>query len=273
MTNQNIQYQKDAGVAVVTLNRPDRLNAWTLYMENEVREAMADAAADDGVRVIILTGAGRGFCAGADMSLLGGIQTGGNRQRRSAATGAAFDPTANPNFQMRYSYFPAIPKPVIAAINGPAAGLGLIVALYCDMRFAARSAVFTTAFSRRGLIAEHGISWLLPRLVGTSRALDLMLSARKLDAAEAERIGLVDRLCDDGELLNETMRYAKDLVSNVSPRSMRVMKRQLWDAQFQTLAEATAIGNREMLTSFESADFKEGVAHFLEKRPPNFTGK
>jgi len=273
MDYQSILYSVQAGVALLTLNRPDRLNAWTMQMEEEVRAAMGDAAGDPAVRVIVLTGAGRGFCAGADMDLLAGIQQGSAGQRRGILGAPPFDATANPNFQMRYSYFPAVPKPVLAAINGPVAGLGLVIALYCDMRFAARDAVFTTAFSRRGLIAEHGISWLLPRLVGPSRAMDLILSARKLDGAEAARIGLVDRACDPGELLKETMSYAEDLAQNVSPRSMRVMKRQLWEAQFQTLAEANAVANGEMLASFESEDFREGVAHFVEKRQARFSGK
>ncbi|WP_341703080.1 enoyl-CoA hydratase [Ferrovibrio sp.] len=268
MAYTEILYDVTDAVATVTLNRPDRLNAWTTTMETEVRAAMARAAEDAAVRVILLTGAGRGFCAGADMDLLNNIQGGGERR----GPPPAFDLTARPDFQMQYGYFPSIPKPVIAAVNGPAAGLGMIMALYCDMRFAADSAVFTTAFSRRGLIAEHGISWLLPRLVGPARAMDLMFSARKVDAAEALRIGLVDRAVPGGQLMSEVRAYAADLAANVSPRSLKVMKRQLWDAQFQTLAEATAIGNAEMLQSFRSADFREGVAHFVEKRPARFTG-
>ncbi|WP_428246599.1 enoyl-CoA hydratase [Ferrovibrio sp.] len=272
MTYEHILYEVRDRIATVTLNRPDKLNAWTTTMEGEIRVAMALAAADPGVRVIVLTGAGRGFCAGADMDLLSNIQQDNAGIARRAIGGEPFDATVNPNFQMRYSYFPALPKPVIAAINGPAAGLGLIAALYCDMRFAADTAVFTTSFSRRGLIAEHGISWLLPRLIGPSRAMDLMLSARKVDAAEALRIGLVDRVAKPEALLDEVRAYARDLADMVSPRSMQVMKRQLWEAAFQNLAEATAIGNTEMLASFKSADFKEGVAHFMEKRAPNFSG-
>jgi len=259
------------GIATVTLNRPDKLNAWTPQMEGELRAAMGAADADAAVRAIVLTGAGRGFCAGADMNVLAAIQGGARAATPQAAPPHDMDRRAD--YQVRYGYFPSLSKPVIGAINGPCAGLGLVVALYCDLRFAADSAIFTTAFARRGLIAEHGISWMLPRLVGQTRALDLLLSARKVDAAEAYRIGLVDRVCPTDKLMDETLAYARDLAASVSPRSMAVIKRQLWETPFQTLAEATAVANHEMRASFASEDFKEGVAHFIEKRAPRFTGR
>jgi len=258
-------------VAIVTLNRPDKLNAWTPQMEGELRDAMEKADADEAVRAIVLTGAGRGFCAGADMGVLAAIQGGARRAAPDAAR--PHDMDRRPDYQIRYGYFPSLSKPVIGAINGPCAGLGMVVALYCDLRFAADSAVFTTAFARRGLIAEHGISWMLPRLVGQTCALDLLLSARKVDAAEAYRIGLVDRVCATSSLMDETLAYARELAESVSPRSMAVIKRQLWETPFQTLAEATAVANREMRASFASEDFKEGVAHFVDKRAPRFTGR
>ncbi|HYM30112.1 MAG TPA: enoyl-CoA hydratase [Candidatus Cybelea sp.] len=271
MAYEHIQYDVAERIATVTLNRPDRLNAWTPIMEREVREAMEAAAKDGGVRVIVLTGAGRGFCAGADMQVLTGIQ--GGAERRDNNPPKPFDPNSRADFQLRYAYFPAVPKPIVAAVNGACAGLGMVMALYCDMRFAAADAVFTTAFSRRGLIAEHGISWLLPRLVGPSNALDLMLSARKVGAEEALRIGLVNRVAPTAELMHEVRVYAAELASLASPRSIRVMKQQLWNAAFQSLAEATMVANEEMQQSFKSEDFKEGVAHFLEKRAPSFSGR
>ena len=278
MSYDEILYAVDGGIATITLHRPDKLNAWTAVMEREVRRAMGEAARDDAARVIVLTGAGRGFCAGADMGLLSEIAGTGSLANSEVATSRP-EPPASPesstrlDFRGPYAYFPSVPKPVIAAVNGAAAGLGLVISLYCDVRFASQSAVFTTAFARRGLIAEHGLSWMLPRLIGVQNALDLLLSGRKIDAAEAHRMGLVSQVFPDAELGSRVRAYARELAELVSPRSMAVIKRQVWEAQFQTLAEATGVAEEEMRRSFGSADFKEGIAHFLEKRPPAFTGR
>ncbi|TXJ17693.1 MAG: enoyl-CoA hydratase, partial [Afipia sp.] len=137
---------------------------------------------------------------------------------------------------------------------------------------AADNTVFTTSFSRRGLIAEHGMSWMLPRLIGHSNALDLLMSARRVSSAEALQIGLVNRLYPADELRARTMEYVKDIVDYASPRAVGVIKRQLYEVPFQTLAEATIYANREMELAARSDDFREGVASFLEKRPPNFSG-
>jgi len=215
MSYVDIAYAVDGAVATITLNRPDALNAWTRTMEQEVHAAMTEASADDAVRAIILTGAGRGFCAGADMNLLSGIQEGAGAGARTSDSVRAFDNGIDgglslpADYGMRYTYFPTVPKPIIAAINGPAAGLGLIMALYCDMRFASDAAVFTTAFSRRGLIAEHGISWILPKLVGHANALDLLLSARKIGAPEAAEMGLVKQGLPHGQLRGRGSRLCR----------------------------------------------------------------
>lgn len=273
-TYQDILYSVEDGVAWITLNRPDRLNAWRGEMERDVRHAMRAATKDDAVRVIVLTGAGKGFCAGADMGMLQTIQSGDAAASRGAVNAAEpWDPASNPNFQKQYSWFPAVPKPIIAAINGSAAGLGLIMALYCDIRLAADNAKFTTAFSRRGLVAEHGISWLLPRLVGFAAAADLLYSSRVITAAEALQLRLVNRVIPAADFASEVAAYARMLAHEVSPRSLREMKREIWNAQFQSLGEAIDSANADMPPSFKSEDFKEGVAHFVEKRAPKFTGR
>ena len=278
---EDILYTVDDGIGLVTLNRPDRLNAWTQAMTRGVRGAIGEAAADPKVRAIVITGAGRGFCAGADMGLLQDIggESQAARQRRAGEDDTQGE-LPNPSgidvashYRQRYGYFFATPKPIIAAINGPCAGLGLVVALYCDIRFAATDAKFTTSFSQRGLIAEHGISWLLPRLVGSANALDLLLSARKFDGSEAQRIGLVNRAIAPGSLMAETMSYARALADTVSPRSLAVMKAQIHASAFQDFNTAIALADAEMAKSFGTEDFREGVAHFVEKRAPRFTGR
>ena len=254
MSYREILYDVKDRIATITLNRPEKLNAWTELMGGEVRRAMAEAALDDAARVIVLTGAGRGFCAGADMGLLSDIAGGG--EASPDATRLPARPVAPPegstrlDFQGPFSYFPTVPKPILAALNGATAGLGLVIALYCDLRIASETAVFTTAFSRRGLIAEHGVSFMLPRLVGLQNGLDLLLSSRKVDAQEALRMGLVSRVLPQAELMDAVRAYARDLVEHVSPRSMAVIKRQVWEAQFQTLSEAMGVADAEMRRSF-----------------------
>jgi len=277
MPNPETLYQVADRVATITLNRPDKLNAWTATMDQEVRAAMYEADADASVRVIILTGAGRGFCAGADMSLLNSIsQQGlGARQQgdflRNGGNGER--PNVRADFQKKYSYFPALTKPVIAAVNGPAVGLGFILTLYCDIRFAAAGARFGTAFAKRGLIAEYGLAWMLPRLIGPANALDMLFSARLVDAQEALRMRLVNQVYPQASFLADVTAYARELANNVSPRSLRIMKEQVYNAMFQSLGEAFETAEQEMVKSLQCEDFKEGVAHFLEKRAPVFTGK
>jgi enoyl-CoA hydratase/carnithine racemase len=277
MANQETLYNVADRVATITLNRPDKLNAWTGTMEQEVRAAMHEAESDANVRVIILTGGGRGFCAGADMSLLGSIAQQGlgdqGREHVLRNTGNGGRAGARADFQKKYSYFPSIQKPVIAAVNGPAVGLGFIITLYCDLRFASDAARFGTAFAKRGLIAEYGISWILPRLIGPANAMDMLFSARLVDASEALRMGLVNQVFPQDSFMHSVNAYAKDLANNVSPRSLRVIKEQVYNGMFQTLSEAFEGAEQEMVQSLQCEDFKEGVAHFLEKRAPAFTGR
>jgi enoyl-CoA hydratase/carnithine racemase len=250
--------QDSDGVRLLTLNRPEKLNAWTPAMEEQFFGALAAADEDPAVRAIVVTGAGRGFCAGADLTALGAVDP-------SKITEADIHPSGKP-----ISYALSVRKPVIAAINGPAAGIGLVIALYCDVRFAADDAKFTTAFSRRGLIAEHGIAWQLPRLVGASRAMDLLLSSRILLGDEAGRIGLVDHVLPVDDVLPAALAYAKDLAENCSPQSMAIIKRQVLAAQESDLDSSRREAVELMLASFATADFREGVLSHLEKRPPRF---
>jgi len=275
MPIQEILYTVAGRVATVTLHRPDKLNAWTRTMEAEVRQAMQEAASDDHVRAIVLTGAGRGFCAGADMSLLQDVVERRVHPLPEAARddGNADEKNSRADFQRQYSYFPAIPKPVIAAINGPAVGLGLVIAMYCDIRLASEEAKFGTAFARRGLIAEYGLAWLLPKVIGHANALDLLLSARIVKAQEALRMGLVNQVLAHDKFMDGVYAYANDLADSVSPRSMRVIKGQVYEAMFQTLGQALDTAGEEMRASLQCEDFKEGVAHFVEKRAPAFTGR
>jgi len=269
---QEILYEVEDPIATLTLNRPAVLNAWTDRMGAEVRHAFARAEADARVVAIVLTGAGRGFCSGADLKKLQGISAGEGLgieipPELEADPG---DPELGPDFRGTYTYPMSIRKPVIAAINGVVAGMAVPIAAACDLRFASDRASFTTAFSRRGLVAEWGIAWLLGRLVGPAHALDLLFSARRLDAAEAERIGLVNRVVPHDELLPFVRAYAQDLAANCSPASMAVMKRQVYQQLHAALGPSEREAVQLMLESFKRPDFREGVGSFLEKRPPRF---
>lgn len=246
------------GVAVLTLNRPERLNAWTGEMENAYFEMLEECGRSPEVRAIVVTGSGRGFCAGADMHDLQAIGDG------------SMDTSAHADERREQTFPLTIPKPIIAAINGACAGLGLCQALMCDLRFAAQGAKITTAFARRGLVAEHGISWMLPRLVGHARALDLLLSGRVVLAEEAFELGLVNRVLVPDSLLEQSIDYARELALSSSPASMATIKRQVYADLQQPLPDALAEADRLMLESFSALDFVEGVTSFLERRDPRF---
>ncbi len=247
------------GVCVLTLNRPERMNAWTHEMEARYFDLLSEADADADTRVVVVTGAGRGFCPGFDMEALAALSAG------EGGNGA--EPEATPRPQT----FPlTIRKPIVAAINGACAGIGLVQALMCDIRFAAAGVKFTTAFARRGLVAEHGSSWLLPRLIGPAHALDLLLSGRVFLSEEAERLGVVNRVLPGEELLDHTLAYARDLAQSCSPASMAAMKAQVYGDLQRGLDESLEDANRLMLESFGRPDFAEGVQSFVERREPNF---
>ena len=254
-----VQRQVKDGVALLTLNRPDRLNAWTAEMERVYFAMLEECGQAEEVRVIVVTGAGRGFCAGADM------------QELQALGDGKVDVDVTAALERRPQTFPhSIPKPIIAAINGACAGIGLVQALMCDVRFAADGAKLTTAFARRGLVAEHGISWMLPRLIGPARALDLLLSGRVVLAEEAQALGLVNRVYAPDRLLEETLDYARELAVNCSPASMATIKRQVYADLDRALPDALAGADQLMFESFTAPDFVEGVASFVQRRDPRF---
>jgi enoyl-CoA hydratase/carnithine racemase len=267
---QELRYEVEDPIATITFDRPDRLNAMTNRMTDELKHAVAQAETDERAVAIVLTGAGRGFCAGADLQGLKAIGEGKSYGEGANLQASPGDASMGPNFRGPYAYLFSVRKPVIAAVNGPCAGLGFAVMCFADLRFASDRAVFSTAFSRRGLIAEWGIGWTLPRLVGSSHALDLLFSARRFDAAEAERIGLVNRALPHDELLPFVRAYVKELADNVSPTSMAIMKRQIYTRLEAELGPSLDESIRLMTESFVRPDFPEGVNSYLEKRPPKF---
>ena len=269
MSYEQILYEVRDRIATITLNRPQALNAWTDVMAEDVWTAMHAAEADDDVRVIVLTGAGRAFCAGGDVT---GFKTDNPRALLDKLP-RAFDFSRRPDYQGRASWFPAIAKPIIAMLNGATAGLGLVHALFADVRFAADDATLTTAFARIGLASEYGMGWALRNVVGHANAADLLLSGRKLSGAQAQRLGLVNEAYPPEQLAAATYAYAREMAERCSPRSLRVLKQQLWELPFQRLHEAVASDSVAMLEANTCDDFQEGKRAFLEKRPPSFTGR
>lgn len=249
-----VDYRVEEGVAIITLNRPEALNAWTFPMGQQYLRRLDEAAADSEVVAIVITGAGRGFCAGADMSMLKQLMSG----ELPPEDGVRDD----------FATEPAVPKPVIAAINGPCVGMGLTRALYCDVRFLTRGIKLSTAFARRGLPAEDALAWLLPRIVGWSRGLDLLMSARSVSSEEALELGVVNFVVDNA--LEAATAYARDLATQCSPASMREIKAQIWGGAAATLPEANARADELLMAAFTRPDLAESVSAFLDKRSPNF---
>ncbi|MBT4160884.1 MAG: enoyl-CoA hydratase [Gammaproteobacteria bacterium] len=268
-----IKYEVDGPCAVITLNRPDALNALTNNMMEEMKHALAQAEQDVNVIGIILTGEGRGFCAGMDMNALNAHATGGEMNAGVEQKNLDADPgdkSMGDNFTVAFTYILSIRKPIIAAVNGACAGLGMSITLLCDMRFGSENTKFVTAFSQRGLIAEHGQSWLLPRLVGPAKALALLWSSRKVGADEAKEMGLLDRILPPDELVDSAKSYISELAATSAPTSLMIIKQQVYRHLNMELGEAMQETNNLMAESLEREDFKEGVSSFLEKRPPAF---
>jgi len=268
LSYQQVLYEVRDAVATVTLNRPERHNAWTDVMARELYEAMHAAAVDRQVRVIVLAAAGKSFSVGADLDALANLEP----ESLVTKLPRPFDMKVRADYQTRCAYPAAMPKPVVAMHRGATAGVALLHALFCDVRFAAEDAFFTTAFARIGLSAEYGAAWILPRIVGHANALDMLLSGRRVDAREAQRMGLVNQVHPADKLADATYAYAREIAVHASPRSTRAIKHQVWEAPFQTLAEAARLAAADMLDAVRGPDFQEGLAALREKRPPRFSG-
>jgi enoyl-CoA hydratase/carnithine racemase len=271
LTDLNVvRYEVDARVAVVTLDRPERLNAWTGRMHTEYRWCLAQAEADAEVRAVVVTGAGRGFCAGADTAALDGHVQAGRYDPGTPDDLARPGYGVRPEFDHAFAFHFGMRLPVIAAVNGPAAGVGLVLACFCDIRFAAEGAKLTTSAGRLGLPAEYGLSWVLPRLVGVGHAADLLISSRVVEAEEAARMGLVNRVHPPADLLPAALAYARDLAEHISPASARTAKAQLYADLHGDVGFAVARSEALLEQMVRRPDFAEGVAAWRDRRPPEW---
>lgn len=254
----SVRYEVVGRVGLVTLDRPDRLNAMTNRMRAAYRDALLAADADPAVRAAVVTGAGRGFCAGGDAAALD----------KMVAT-ASYE-AGDPDPEGIYAFQLRLGIPLVAAINGPAAGVGLVLACFCDRRFAAAGAKLTTSFARLGLPAEHGMSWLLPRIVGLPAATDLLLTGRVVLAEEARELGLVDEVHPPEDLLPAALAYATDLAANCAPGSLAAIKAQIYADLRRDLAQSATDALARTQQMVQTAEFREGVAAFRERRKPVF---
>jgi enoyl-CoA hydratase/carnithine racemase len=266
-----VRIEQQGPIAIVTLDRPERLNAWTGRLHAEYRWALARADEEASARVIVVTGAGRGFCAGADSRALSG-----HVERGSYDAGTPEDLErpgfgVDERFDYDFAYHFGLSKPIIAAINGPAAGVGLVLACYCDLRFAAAGAKLTTAHGRLGLPAEYGLSWLLPRLIGLTRANDLLLSSRVVLAEEAAAMGLVNEVVPGEQLMERVLSYAGEMAASVSPASLRATRHQIYGDLHGDVGSSVSAAQALLEEMTKSHDFAEGVAALREKRPPHFS--
>ncbi len=270
LTLEATRYEVAEQVATITLDRPERLNAWTSRMNFEYRALLQRASEDPGVRVIVVTGSGRGFCAGAESDDLAGHVERGSYRSWDADDPARPGYGVRPEFDAELAYHFGIPKPIIAAVNGPAAGIGFALSCYCDIRIAAAGAKLTTAHGKLGLPCAFGLAWLLPRLIGQARALELILSSRTFTTEEALTFGLVSDVVPAEQLADRVGEYARALATTVSPASMASSKLQVYEAFHLTAAQAVAKAEALLGPMMAGPDYREGVAALREKRPPRF---
>lgn len=263
MEEEHVGYERRGRLAIIRLQRPDALNAITYPMIAGIERRAREAEADPDVFAICITGEGRGFCAGIDMSVLSAHTQGNPPERTGKTDGGRSRPAL-------FSFLLDVSKPVIAAVNGVGAGGGFVLAMMCDLRFMADDASLITVFSKRGLIAEHGTSWLLPRMVGLGRALDLLWSSRKLEAAEAFRIGLADRVAPASRLLDEVQDYVEQMAATVSPRAIATIKSQVHRHLECGFDQAALESDALMTEALRHPDSAEGAKSFMERRPARF---
>ena len=271
MELKNTEYEVDAqGLATIWLNRPHRMNAWTGRLHTEYRHLLERANDDAKVRAIIVTGVGKGFCVGGDSQALSG-----HADRGAYSPGISEDIAkpgygTDPNFDASFAYHFGLDKPVIAAMNGPAAGVGLALACFADLRFAVPGVKFTTAHGKLNLPAEYGLSWMLPKIVGLGRANDLLLTSRVFSSDEALTLGFVNQIFEPEALMVQTREYAHQLITSVSPNSLRQTRWQIYRDLHRDVASAVIESERLIEDMAKEEDFKEGIAALVEKRPPRW---
>ena len=261
--NTSILVSIDAGVQAITLNRPDKLNSFNPEMHERLRAALDEAASNPAIRCVLLTGSGRGFCAGQDLS---------EREMKESDTPRDLGTTIEKYYNPLVKFMQALPKPIVCAVNGVAAGAGANIALACDIVLAAKSASFLQAFAKIGLVPDSGGTYFLPRLAGTARAMALAMLAEKLPAVDAERMGLIWKAVDDDKLLAEAKAICTHLATQPT-RALGLMKQAIYAAGGNTLAQQLDLERDLQRKAGGSPDYREGVSAFLEKRKPNFTGQ
>lgn len=267
------ELQIDGQIGIIRLNRPDRMNAWTGRMHTEYRWLLQSLEEDKNIRAIIVTGNGRGFCVGADTKALqghikkGGYDSGTTEEISKPGFGV------RPEFDASFAYHFGLTKPVVAAINGPAAGVGLVLACFADIRFAVPGVKFTTAHGKLNLPAEYGLSWLLPRIIGLGKANDLLFTSRIFTSDEAYDLGLVNRLVDNESLLDDALDYTRQMINSVSPGSLLATKRQIYTDQHRDVGASVNESEQLLREMMKQADYAEAVNAYLEKRQANWMGE